>query len=144
MTECNQYELQRFHRNISDEELFKNIAAMWERLGRQPRFRDCRSDLSLYSAHTYAARFGSWIAALERFVEWAANHRASTPPAPYTPGSDSVQAQRDIANAAARKAEGMLAEAVYLLKAVCQDINAHGLVSRDLIVQIDNLLARAQ
>ena len=64
------FALEPFHRNVSEELLFKNLAEMWTILGRQPKFRDCYPGLSRYSAHTYAHRFGSWRGALERFVEW--------------------------------------------------------------------------
>src|ERR1700722_4296797 len=65
------FELESFHRNISEEMLFQNLANMWNKLERQPKFRDCYRGLSLYSAHTYAYRYGSWRNALEAFVQWA-------------------------------------------------------------------------
>lgn len=64
------FSLEPFHRNISREELFQNLADMWTKLGRQPKFRDCYPGLSRYSASTYADRFGGWRNALIAFVEW--------------------------------------------------------------------------
>ena len=58
------------NRNISDEDLFKNIVEVWTRLGRQPKFRDLTADYSSYSSATYATRFGGWRSALNKFVLW--------------------------------------------------------------------------
>lgn len=76
------FSLEPFHRNIPQEALFQNLADMWARLGRQPRFRDCYPGLSKFSAHTYAYRFGSWRSALTLFVEWASESGASIADAP--------------------------------------------------------------
>lgn len=65
------YELEEFHRNISEEALFQNLAEVWRTLGRQPKFRDCRKPISKFSAHTYAARYGNWRTALGAFAAWA-------------------------------------------------------------------------
>lgn len=58
-------------RNISTEELFKNIVEVWSKLGRQPKFRDLAAPVSAYSSSTYAQRFGGWREALRKFVDWA-------------------------------------------------------------------------
>ena len=63
--------LEPFHRNIPNHLLFQNLAEMWNKLGRQPKFRDCYPGLSKYSSHTYAYRFGSWRGALAAFVVWS-------------------------------------------------------------------------
>lgn len=68
------FSLEPFHRNIPQEELFQNIAEMWHRLGRQPKFRDCYPGLSKFSASTYAYRFGGWRLALAAFIEWATHN----------------------------------------------------------------------
>lgn len=69
------FELEPFHRNISDDDLLQNLTDVWSKLGRQPKFRDCQPDISKYSAHTYADRFGSWRNALQRVVEWTAQRQ---------------------------------------------------------------------
>lgn len=56
--------------NIPEEELFKNIEQVWIRLGRQPKYAEMTKPFSKYSARTYDSRFGSWIKALEKFVEY--------------------------------------------------------------------------
>lgn len=59
------------NRNVSDDDLFKNIVIVWSKLGRQPKFRDLTRDVSHVSASTYANRFGGWRNALREFVTWA-------------------------------------------------------------------------
>ena len=59
------------NQNISDEELFKNLAEIWVKIGRQPFIGDLTSKTSKYSDTTYRRRFGSWRKALEAFVGWA-------------------------------------------------------------------------
>jgi 5-methylcytosine-specific restriction endonuclease McrA len=58
------------HRNISDEELFKNIEEVWIKLGRQPLYVEIKQPLSKYSSKPYEKRFGTWRKALEAFVEY--------------------------------------------------------------------------
>ena len=55
-------------RKATDEELFGNMASVWEHVGRQPRQKDFRPPVSQYSHATYINRFGSWRSALEAFV----------------------------------------------------------------------------
>ena len=43
---------------------------MWETLGRQPRYAECRKPFSKYAAGTYDKRFGSWYEALENFIKY--------------------------------------------------------------------------
>ncbi len=54
----------------SDEELFDNLATVWETLGRQPKRDDLRPPLSLFFSYPYVRRFGSWRSALVKFVEY--------------------------------------------------------------------------
>ena len=56
-----------FH--ISEMELYKNIEIMWIQLGRQPKYSEVKKPLSKYSTKPYEKRFGSWLKALEKFVE---------------------------------------------------------------------------
>jgi 5-methylcytosine-specific restriction endonuclease McrA len=57
--------------HISNEELFNNLADIWARLGRQPKYQDLTSQISKFAAGTYENRFGSWRKSLEAFVRWA-------------------------------------------------------------------------
>lgn len=58
--------------NIPDEELFKNIAEVWQHLGRQPFGRDMEKSAgtSSISLGTYEGRFGTWNKALENFIKY--------------------------------------------------------------------------
>lgn len=58
--------------DVTDEELFENLAAIWTTLGRQPLLRDIsKSDsVSLFSGGTYEKRFGSWNKSLMAFAEF--------------------------------------------------------------------------
>ena len=56
--------------NISEKDLFKNIEDVWSQLGRQPKYKEIKKPLSKYSAGTYDKRFGSWLKALEKFIEY--------------------------------------------------------------------------
>lgn len=50
------------------EDLFKNLASAWERLGCPPKKSDMRKPLSRYSAGPYLRLYGSWRRTLEAFV----------------------------------------------------------------------------
>jgi len=63
-------EKSRSELNIPEEELFKNIEDIWAQLGRQPKYQEVKKPFSKYSAGTYDKRFGSWLKALEKFVEY--------------------------------------------------------------------------
>lgn len=63
---------------VSEEELFDNLAYVWEALGRQPKRDEVESPLSKHSGKTYAKRFGSWRKALEAFVSAANEDRGTT------------------------------------------------------------------
>jgi len=52
----------------SEDELFSNMAAVWEHFGRQPRKEEFRAPVSRFSGNTYVTRYGSWRKALEAFV----------------------------------------------------------------------------
>jgi hypothetical protein len=54
----------------STEELLQNLLELWTLLGRQPKHSEVIGPNSKYHASTYSARFGSWQAALEKFIEY--------------------------------------------------------------------------
>ena len=56
--------------NIPNELLFENMSDLWVSLGRQPRYNDVTKTISKYSAGTYENRFGTWNAALEKFIDF--------------------------------------------------------------------------
>lgn len=66
--------------NITNEALFENLATVWLKLGRQPKYQDLTREHSLYSSGTYENRFGTWRKALEAFVEWANSEEPNVQP----------------------------------------------------------------
>lgn len=48
--------------NISTDQLFKNLAEVWLRLGHQPKYYDLTKSISKFSSGTYEKRFGGWRA----------------------------------------------------------------------------------
>lgn len=58
----------KLNRNVSDEEMFKEISRIWIILGRQPTTTDIRNGISTYSLQSYARRFGGWRGALQAFI----------------------------------------------------------------------------
>ena len=57
--------------NITNEQLFENLAAVWLKIGRQPKYKDLMNENSLFSIGTYENRFGTWRKGLAAFVAWA-------------------------------------------------------------------------
>lgn len=55
---------------VTDEEYFKNLEIIWEKLGRQPKYSEIQKPFSKYSSGAYERRFGSWRKALEAFVKY--------------------------------------------------------------------------
>ena len=54
--------------NIPEEDLFRNLEEVWEKLGKQPKYSELVKPLSKYSVGTYEKRFHGWRNALKRFV----------------------------------------------------------------------------
>lgn len=59
-------------KDISDLELFENLAAVWTTLGRQPTYRQMADKVtgSQYVSATYEKRYGSWNMALISFSNY--------------------------------------------------------------------------
>ena len=66
-------------RDLSIEELFANVIAVWTTLGRQPRKRDMIKPVSKFTPDPYVKRFGGWLAAMRAFVEYASKETDSAP-----------------------------------------------------------------
>ena len=80
------YELEEWSRGITTDQLFENLADVWQKLGRQPRREEMGRPLSRFSKGTYEARFGGWRNALEAFVRYAQNGAAPETEQPSSPG----------------------------------------------------------
>ncbi len=65
-----------------DADLFANLAAMWESLGRQPRSAEVRKPFSTYAVNTYSRRFGTWQRALAAFVDYVESQDVDSDPTP--------------------------------------------------------------
>lgn len=66
------------YRDISKEDLFKNIENVWISLGRQPKYIEMKFPLSKYTSATYETYFGKWNMALEQFIEYINTEDEST------------------------------------------------------------------
>jgi predicted restriction endonuclease len=53
---------------VSEEEYIENLANVWEKLGRQPRYNEMVKPISKYSAGSYEYHFGTWRKSLEALV----------------------------------------------------------------------------
>lgn len=58
----------RWKPRATEDELFSNMADVWEKAGRQPKQSDFHPPVSRFSESVYVRRFGSWRKALEAFV----------------------------------------------------------------------------
>lgn len=56
--------------NISEDELFENMEQVWLTLGKQPGKREMIQLLSKYSVQPYLNKYGTWLKALQAFVEF--------------------------------------------------------------------------
>jgi hypothetical protein len=66
--------------DVSQEALFANLVDVWAALGRQPRYAELTKVTSRYSPDIYKRRYGGWRNALQAFVAWANESRASEAP----------------------------------------------------------------
>lgn len=57
------------HFNYSREDLLSQINIVWQKLGRQPSAKEI-GKIGKYSTQTYLRHFGSWLKALESYIEW--------------------------------------------------------------------------
>jgi predicted restriction endonuclease len=84
----------------SEEELFENLQNIWITLGRQPRSNEMRRPLSNYRSDIYQERYGTWMKALERFVEVvngsANDTETEVAPMPTQPSEYKHQTKREV------------------------------------------------
>jgi hypothetical protein len=83
-------------KDVSEEQLFKNLESVWTALGRQPVTRDMTKSLSKYPFQLYASKYGTWRKALERFVEYVgeADPQPDMPKGPQRAGKKSTAKRR--------------------------------------------------
>jgi hypothetical protein len=63
-----------------DDHLFNNLMAVWEALGRTPKYREMETPPSHIPSAAYVARFGTWRKGLIAFLKWVDTDRSETPP----------------------------------------------------------------
>lgn len=63
--------LSRHATRYTDSECFEALASVWMTLGRAPKYREMSPPLSPVSGKAYLARWGTWMRALEAFIEYA-------------------------------------------------------------------------
>lgn len=56
--------------NSTDDDYFINLANVWQKLGRQPKYQEVVAPLSKLHISSYERKYGSWRKALEAFVEY--------------------------------------------------------------------------
>jgi len=56
--------------NTSIDEYMQNILELWTHYGRQPKYAEVVKPHSKYNISSYENKFGSWRAALEKFIEY--------------------------------------------------------------------------
>ena len=61
------------NRDITKEDLFNDLEAVWIKLGRQPTSTEIKAGVSKYGLTTYIRWFGRWSNALKEFVEYINN-----------------------------------------------------------------------
>ena len=63
-----------FHRNVSDDDLLRELARIWDLVltheGRRPHKRDLPKYESRFSQGPYYRRWGSWISACQALLDW--------------------------------------------------------------------------
>lgn len=117
--------------NIPNEDLFENLAEVWLKLGRQPRYGDIVGGDSRFSAGTYEKRFGGWRKALEAFVSWA-NEGADVPVIPH-------QGQKSASRRTARSANWRQRAQVLMRDgATCQMCGARP--EQGALLQVDHVV----
>lgn len=60
----------KISKHLTEEDLFNNLLNVWQKLGRQPCYREMCQPLSICSAKPYVTKFGSWYKTLEKFIEY--------------------------------------------------------------------------
>ena len=130
--------------DISNEELFENLANVWTKLGHQPfgRHMSDRNSGGDFALGTYEKRFGSWNNALVAFSEYissgyeAANSQNVGPATPGKLKANSRRTKREI---------NWRLRAVVLIKhgCICQMCGDSPIKNPDTVLHVDHILAWA-
>lgn len=66
-------------REVSTEELFKNLEQVWLTIGQQPTSRDMKKPASKYSIHQYISKFDTWVNSINNFIEFMNYNKLTKP-----------------------------------------------------------------
>lgn len=69
----------------SDEECFENLLSVWTHLGRPPQYREMNAAPSEVGGKAYVGRWGTWVKALEAFVQRVGQVEARSAAQPDAP-----------------------------------------------------------
>lgn len=128
--------------DISNEELFENLAAVWTRLGKQPYGRQMsdRSTGSVFSTASYEKRFGSWNNALISFSKYIANDEQSLGTR-ETSSSETVE-RAVLSNRRTRREVNWRLRAKVLIRdsCICQMCGASPAKNPETVLHVDHIL----
>jgi len=102
-------------RRYSDEECHENLFAVWVAKGRAPQYRDMADFPSVVGGKAYVLRWGTWLTALEAFVERVSSAEGDTSAASEGRVADSDQAV-EVASVRPRRREVPLSVRFAVLK----------------------------
>ena len=132
----------KFHLRASNENLFENLEAVWQRLGRQPTVNDMFPPASRFSAHAYKRRFGGFRKALEAFV--AASRQtipAIAQPEAVPPGPEGLATERSIRPGGSRSIGWRLRyEVLKRDRFTCQACGRSPARDLDTVLEVDHVM----
>ena len=126
----------KIRKDISKEELFENLANIWQAIGRQPVFRDVeKSSLSKFSKGTYVERFGSWNGALQAFIDYIESDPSeATPPFP-------VLEKKTSASRTNRQINWRLRASILIRdNCICKMCGASPAKNSDVVLHVDHII----
>lgn len=131
-------------KNISNEDLFRNIEEIWITHGRQPVWRDLSKSPSRYSGSTYTERFGGWRNALENFIAYI-NEEENSPTDEVADSTDTAKANKTVEVPKKRRTSRNISERMrfrILLRDgfTCQSCGASPLKTRNVELHVDHII----
>lgn len=127
--------------NISDNELFENIANVWSHLGRQPLGRELEKSTgnSKFSLGTYEKRFKTWnntLIEFEKFINGNPDEVGNNNNSESTPDLDSFATKRKTP----RKINWRLRAQILIRdNCICQMCGASPAKNPDVVLHVDHI-----
>lgn len=129
--------------NISNEELFSNLQAIWEKLGRQPKYNEIMKPSSKYHAGTYENRFGSWNNALESFIQYIETNDLECEIVPTDLNEEGIDLfpKNELEHKTRRQPSNRLRFKILLRDGfTCQSCGSSPLKERDVELHVDHIV----